>query len=133
MWRYELGDSSLDAVRGLGHDPAIADTNYIDRSTYAVDDATVTVATRLPWILEQLPFPFSTDNRFESVRFLFHVQSLCLIAAGCVAAAFPAFFAGAWLCARERRHTAIAAAILISAHLAFWRIVLDTRFVNRAL
>jgi hypothetical protein len=52
---------------------------------------------------------------------------------GHVFGAFPAFYAGAWLCARERRHAAVAAALLISGHLAFWRVVLDTRFVNWAL
>jgi hypothetical protein len=47
-----------------------------------------------------------------------------------VTAAFPAFYALAWVCAQERRHTMIAAAVLASAHLAFWRIVLDDRFMN---
>jgi hypothetical protein len=31
---------------------------------------------------------------------------------------FPAFYACAWLCAQQRRHTTIAAALLISGHLA---------------
>lgn len=47
-----------------------------------------------------------------------------------VVAAFPAVYALAWVCAHEPRHTVIAAALLVSAHLAFWRIVLDERFVN---
>ena len=84
VWRYELGDSSRDAVAAIVRDPAVADTNYIDRSTFEVDDATLTVATRIPALLRALPFPFSTDNRFESLWLLFHVQSLCLIAAGCL-------------------------------------------------
>ena len=84
VWRYELGDWSRDAVSALVQDPAVADTNYIDRSTYQVDDPSVTVATRVPVILGLLPFPFSTDNRFESLSFFLHVQSLCLIVAGCV-------------------------------------------------
>jgi hypothetical protein len=82
VWRYELGDTSRDAVAGIVRDPAIADTNYIDRSTFAVDDATVAVGTRLPALLARLPFPFSTDNRFDSLALLFHIQSLLLIAAG---------------------------------------------------
>jgi hypothetical protein len=45
-------------------------------------------------------------------------------------AAFPALYALAWVCAHDSRRTAIAAALLVSAHLAFWRIVLDERFVN---
>jgi hypothetical protein len=47
-----------------------------------------------------------------------------------VVAAFPAFYALAWACAHEPRRTVIAAALLVSAHVAFWRIVLDERFIN---
>jgi hypothetical protein len=47
-----------------------------------------------------------------------------------VAAAFPAFYALAWVCAHEGRRGLIAAALLASAHVAFWRIVLDDRFTN---
>jgi hypothetical protein len=82
VWRYELGDWSRDAVAALVQDPAVADTNYIDRSSYAVDEPTTTVATRIPAILRLLPFPLNTDNRFDSLWFLFHVQSLCLLVAG---------------------------------------------------
>ena len=47
-----------------------------------------------------------------------------------VFAAFPALYAFAWVCAQEARSAAIAAALLASAHLAFWRVVLDSAFVN---
>jgi len=47
-----------------------------------------------------------------------------------VFAAFPALYALAWICAHDPRKTMIAAVVLASAHLAFWRIVFDTRFVN---
>lgn len=47
-----------------------------------------------------------------------------------VVAAFPALYALAWVCAHDARRTTIAAAWLLSAHVAFWRIVLDSRFVN---
>jgi hypothetical protein len=47
-----------------------------------------------------------------------------------VAAAFPAFYALAWVCAHEPRATVRAAVLLASAHLAFWRIVIDDRFMN---
>jgi hypothetical protein len=50
-----------------------------------------------------------------------------------IVAAFPALYAAAWVCAHEPRHTWIAGAVLVSAHLAFWRIVLDPRFVNSTL
>jgi hypothetical protein len=52
---------------------------------------------------------------------------------GHVFATFPALYACAWLCAQERQHTTIGAALLISGHFAFWRVVLDTRFVNWTL
>jgi hypothetical protein len=41
---------------------------------------------------------------------------------------FPAIYALAWVCAHDVRRTNIAALLLVSAHYAFWRIVLDTRF-----
>jgi hypothetical protein len=45
-------------------------------------------------------------------------------------AAFPAMYALAWICAHHERRAIVASALLVSAHLAFWRIVLDGRFVN---
>jgi hypothetical protein len=47
-----------------------------------------------------------------------------------VFAAFPALYALAWVCAHDQRRTLIAAAVLATAHLAFWRIVLSADFVN---
>jgi hypothetical protein len=56
---------------------------------------TTSIGPRSPWTRRKrrsapesprfsggLPFPFSTDNRFESLTFFFHVQSLCLLAGG---------------------------------------------------
>jgi hypothetical protein len=45
-------------------------------------------------------------------------------------AAFPAVYALAWVCAHDARRTAVAAALLAAGHLAFWRVVLDSAFVN---
>lgn len=47
-----------------------------------------------------------------------------------VVAAFPAIYALAWVCAHHSKRTLMAAALLVSAHLAFWRILFDERFVN---
>jgi hypothetical protein len=47
-----------------------------------------------------------------------------------VLAAFPALYALAWVCAHDAKAATIAAALLASAHLAFWRIVLGGDFVN---
>lgn len=47
-----------------------------------------------------------------------------------VFATFPAVYALAWACAHDRRSTLVAAAFLAFAHLVFWRIVLDSAFVN---
>jgi hypothetical protein len=44
--------------------------------------------------------------------------------------AFPALYALAWVCARDARRTAIAALALAFGHLVFWRIALDSAFVN---
>jgi hypothetical protein len=46
-----------------------------------------------------------------------------------VFAGFPALYALAWVCAQDPKRTAIAAALLISAHYAFWRVVLDDQFL----
>jgi hypothetical protein len=45
-------------------------------------------------------------------------------------AAFPAFYAVAWVCAHDARRTTIAATLLALAHLFFWRILMDDRFVT---
>lgn len=45
-------------------------------------------------------------------------------------AGFPALYALAWVCAHDSKRTNIAATLLISAHYAFWRIVLDEQFEN---
>ena len=50
-----------------------------------------------------------------------------------VFAAFPAVYALAWVCAHDARRTTIAAFLLVSAHVAFWRIVLGIDFVNSRL
>ncbi len=113
VWRYELGDWSRDAVAALVNDPAVADTNYIDRATYEVDDPTLTVETRIPAILRALPFPLSTDNRFESLWFLFHVQSLCLIAVGGV------LLWGAGIADPRRRQALAIAAVLAVGVIAY--------------
>lgn len=59
------------------------------------------------------------DNRFEDMDVVFAV--------------FPALYASAWLCAHDPKRTRVAAAVVVVAHLAFWRIVLDSRFVNQTL
>ena len=46
-----------------------------------------------------------------------------------VIAGFPALYALAWVCAHDPRRTKIAAALLISAHYAFWWLVLDDQFL----
>ena len=46
-----------------------------------------------------------------------------------VVAGFPAIYALAWVCAHDPKRTKIAAVLLISAHYAFWRVVLDDQFL----
>lgn len=50
-----------------------------------------------------------------------------------VVAAFPALYGAAWVCAHDSTRTRIAATLLVSAHLAFWVIVLDPQFVNQVI
>lgn len=50
-----------------------------------------------------------------------------------VFAAFPALYACAWVCACDWRRTLLAAALLATAHVAFWRIVLSVDWVNSRL
>ncbi|MGH7552903.1 MAG: hypothetical protein ACREMQ_07715 [Longimicrobiales bacterium] len=50
-----------------------------------------------------------------------------------VLAAFPALYGLAWVCAYDPRRATIAAVLLASAHLAFWRIVLGGDFVNQRI
>ena len=47
-----------------------------------------------------------------------------------VFASFPALYALAWVCAHDRRSATIAAVILAIGQIVFWRIVLDSAFVN---
>jgi len=47
-----------------------------------------------------------------------------------VFASFPALYALAWVCAHDRRGATIAAVILGFGQVVFWRIVLDSAFVN---
>jgi hypothetical protein len=48
-----------------------------------------------------------------------------------VVAGFPAMFALTWACAHDRKTTSIAALLLVTAHYAFWQVVLDERFETR--
>lgn len=45
-------------------------------------------------------------------------------------AAFPASYALAWVCAQDRRRALAAAVLLACAHVVFWRVALDSAFVN---
>jgi hypothetical protein len=50
-----------------------------------------------------------------------------------ILAAFPALYALAWVCAHGAAASTTAAALLASAHLAFWWIVLGGDFVNQRI
>ncbi|MSO83570.1 MAG: hypothetical protein EXQ53_09795 [Acidobacteria bacterium] len=50
--------------------------------------------------------------------------------ADAVFAAFPAFFAGAWMCARSPGATGLSFALLALAHGVFWFLVRDSEFLN---
>ncbi len=46
-----------------------------------------------------------------------------------VAAGFPALYALVWVCAHDVKRATVAALLLVSAHYAFWRVVLDPAFI----
>jgi hypothetical protein len=50
-----------------------------------------------------------------------------------VLAAFPALYALTWVCAHDTRTSMVAAVVLASAHIAFWRVVMGDDFVNLRL
>lgn len=75
-WEYELRDRSRENITALVRDPAVDDTANIDREAMTAPQGDVRVTLRA------LPFPFSTDNRFENAWNLFQAQSLCLLLAG---------------------------------------------------
>ena len=75
VWRYELRDTSSGNIGALIGDPAVADTNYVDRSRLTADPTTVSVGIR------PLPFPFSTDAEFDRLDQLLQPQSLCALVA----------------------------------------------------
>ncbi len=101
-WEYELHDTSRDNITTLVRDPAVDDTGKIDRESMTAPPAETTVTVRA------LPFPFSTDNRFESVRGLFQVQSLCFLLAGGVMLLAASRF-------DDRRRRDVAVATLLAA------------------
>jgi hypothetical protein len=45
-------------------------------------------------------------------------------------AAFPALYALAWVCAHDARRATLAVLLLAFGHVVFWRIALDSAFVN---
>jgi hypothetical protein len=50
-----------------------------------------------------------------------------------VFAVFPAVYAAAWVCAHDAGRAVVAAVLLASGHLVFWRVVFDNAFVNSRL
>lgn len=48
-----------------------------------------------------------------------------------VFAAFPALFALLWVAAHDPRSAVFTAGILLTGHFAFWRVILDDRFLNQ--
>jgi uncharacterized iron-regulated membrane protein len=70
------------------------------------------------------------ERRAETRAALLHaVPSVVFL----VFAAFLAVYALAWVCAHAPRRAAVAALLLISAHMVFWRIVLSSDFINSRL
>ena len=120
-WRYELDDASRDTIEGLVHDPAIADTGYIDREALTVESRRIRVSVRE--VEPLLPFPFSVTKEFNYPSRLFQVQSLCLLLGGGImlwAAEAPS----------ERRRRSVAAATLLLVGIAGWTFPISPQLVT---
>jgi hypothetical protein len=103
-WRYELHDWSRGNIDALVHDPAVADTSYIDRGTLTVDQPDVQITVR------PLPFQLDLGLEFRDLWQLFQLQSLCLLLGG------GALLLSARITAeRRRRHMTIATLLLVAA------------------
>ena len=77
------------------------------------DDVRVALAYALPSTLAML-FIWHTQGLKQDMDVVFGI--------------FPALYALAWVCAHDVTRTKLATAFLVSAHAAFWWIVLDPRF-----
>jgi hypothetical protein len=116
-WQYELRDWSRENIEALVRDPAVADTGYIDRATFAAERPDIRFAVRA------LPFPFSSDPGFPGVRNLFQIQSLFLLLTG----------GGLLLAARiadARRRRRLAVAALIATGLAAYAFPIPPGFLR---
>jgi hypothetical protein len=81
------------------------------------------------------------DSAVRRIAWAFSIPSLLFLVlfwpaqgigvdADAVFAAFPAYFAGAWMCARRRGTTAAAFAMLAVAHGVFWFLIRNNEFLN---
>lgn len=66
--------------------------------------------------------------------FVFHwpVQGIA-VEMDLIVAAFPAIFPLLWVASRSPHASVVSAALLTVGHWAFWRVVLDTRFINQRI
>ena len=94
----------------------------------------------VPLIALKVPL-WRTDRQLVTIAAAFTIPSILFLVAfwpvqglavemDLVFAAFPAAYALAWVGAQDSRRALTAALLLGSAHLVFWRVVLDTAFVN---
>jgi hypothetical protein len=118
-WRYELHGWSRDNVEALVHDPAVADTGYIDREAFTTEPPQRRVSVRsLP-----MPFPFSVSRDFRDPWQVFQLQSLCLLLGGAIV-----FWAAHASSERRRRNMAIAA--LLAVGVMAWTLPISGELVT---
>lgn len=103
-WRYDVGDRSEENLAALVRDPAVEDTGHLDRVRLTLPDRSIRVTMR------GLPFPFSTDTRFEDARQLLQVQSVWLLVLGTAL-----LVAARAVAMRMRRNIAVAVLVLVGA------------------
>src|SRR5439155_10318238 len=106
-WEYALRTTSPDIVGALVHEPAVADTAYIDRSTLRVPAPVRGIGIRA------LPFPFGTDQEFPDATDFLQIQSAVLLACGAALLRF------ARIADDTRRQRAALITLLLTAALAY--------------
>ena len=115
-WRYQLRDRSRENIGALVQDPAVDDTGYIDRDTFATENRQIRVAVR------SLSFPLS--DRFERPSQLLQLhQTVWLLLGGGI------LLWAARASSDRRRRNATVATLLCVGMLA-WTLPISPSFVH---
>ena len=141
----EPGHAANIALRPLAT-PYVVENHIVEPilSTSGIRDIVATaVVVGVPVVLLGL-LSRSGDRRERRLALVFALPSLAFLVAwwpvqgvdmemDLIFATFPAFFAGAWLCARTKGATVAALALAALAHASFWSVVRSDDFARRSV